>query len=62
VVFGMPTDIKGGLTFIRSLLEKKQFRPLIDKRYPLEEIAEAFNYVASGQKTGNVILNLQDKR
>jgi NADPH:quinone reductase-like Zn-dependent oxidoreductase len=50
------------VTFIRSVLEKKQFRPLIDKRYPLEEIAEAFNYVASGQKTGNVILNLQDKR
>jgi NADPH:quinone reductase-like Zn-dependent oxidoreductase len=61
VVFGIPTDIRGGLNFIKSLLEKKQFQPVIDRRYPLEKIAEAFNYVASGQKTGNVILTLEDK-
>jgi NADPH:quinone reductase-like Zn-dependent oxidoreductase len=32
------------------------FIPLIDRRYPLEQITEAFNYVASGQKVGNVVL------
>ena len=52
------SDSKGGLSFIKSLLEKKQFHPVIDRRYPLEKIAEAFNYVASGQKTGNVIVSL----
>ena len=58
VVFRIPTDIKGGLLFIKNLLETKRFRPVIDRRYPLEKIADAFNYVHSGQKTGNVILTL----
>ena len=58
VVFPVPLDIKGSLAFIRSLLEQGKFRPVIDRRYPLEKIKEAFGYVASGQKTGNVIITM----
>ena len=53
-----PRDDKGNLTFIKDLLEKGNFKPVIDRVYPLEKIAEAFTYVASGQKIGNVIITM----
>jgi len=59
VVFPIPSDIKGSLRFIQNLLETGQFKPVIDRKYPLEQIAEAFTYVASGQKTGNVIIGFE---
>lgn len=59
-IFPIPTNIKKSLALIKTLLESNQFKPVIDRRYPLEKIAEAFTYVDSGQKTGNVILNLED--
>jgi NADPH:quinone reductase-like Zn-dependent oxidoreductase len=46
------------LQFIRDLIEKNKFRPVIDRKYPLEKIAEAYTYVASGQKIGNVIITM----
>jgi NADPH:quinone reductase-like Zn-dependent oxidoreductase len=51
-----PKDNKGNLGFIKDLLEKGNFKPVIDRVYPLEKIAEAFTYVATGQKIGNVII------
>jgi len=53
-------DARGNLGFIRDLVEKGNFRPVIDRIYPLEKIAEAFTYVASGQKIGNVIIKIDD--
>jgi NADPH:quinone reductase-like Zn-dependent oxidoreductase len=38
------------------MLEKRTFRPLIDRTYPLDAVREAFEYVATGQKVGNVVL------
>jgi NADPH:quinone reductase-like Zn-dependent oxidoreductase len=58
VMFPFPLDIKGSLALVRSLLEQGRFRPLMDRSYRLEEIREAFTYVASGQKIGNVVLTL----
>lgn len=55
-----PRDAKGNLTFIKELVEKGSFRPVIDRIYPLEKIVEAFTYVASGQKIGNVIIRMDD--
>jgi len=57
VVFPVPTNIKRSIQFIKELIEKEKFKPLIDRRYPLTQIAEAYQYVASGQKIGNVIIN-----
>jgi len=59
VIFPMPTGMIDSLRLMKSLLESKQFKPVIDRRYPMEEIVEAFKYVASGQKTGNVILTFE---
>ncbi|MDQ6756895.1 MAG: NAD(P)-dependent alcohol dehydrogenase [Bacteroidota bacterium] len=56
----IPTDTKKSLLFIRDLLEKEKFKPVIDRKYPLEYIAEAYNYVATGTKTGNVIITFED--
>ena len=58
VLFQAPKDISGELNFIKGLVEKGKFKPVIDRKYPLEKIAEAFTYVASGQKIGNVIITM----
>ncbi|MEJ0104374.1 MAG: NAD(P)-dependent alcohol dehydrogenase [Bacteroidota bacterium] len=53
-----PRDNKDNLGFIKEMVEKGCFKPVIDRIYPLEKIAEAFAYVASGQKIGNVIITM----
>ncbi|HMQ48968.1 MAG TPA: NAD(P)-dependent alcohol dehydrogenase [Saprospiraceae bacterium] len=58
VKFPLPYDIKASLRFIKPLLESGQFQPVIDRSYPLKDIREAFEYVSSGQKTGNVLLEM----
>ena len=58
VLFIAPKDIKGNLNFIKKLIEEGRFRPLIDRIYPLDKIAEAFTYVGTGQKIGNVIIKM----
>lgn len=61
VKFPFPKDIQGSLDFIKSLIEKHKFRPLIDREYPLDDIRKAFGYVASEQKLGNVIIRMEEK-
>jgi len=38
----------------------RKYRPVIDRRYALDEIVEATRYVETGQKTGNVALRVSD--
>ncbi len=59
VKFPLPLDPKASLTHIKELIEQRRFRPVIDRIYSLDEIREAFHYVESGQKIGNVILTLE---
>lgn len=58
VIFAPPKDLKASLGFIKDLVEKGKFRPVIDRKYPVDKIAEAYNYVATGHKTGNVIITM----
>lgn len=58
VVFPRPVRISTALTFIKGLIDEGRFRPIIDRKYPLEKIAEAYEYVATGQKIGNVIISM----
>lgn len=43
---------------LQELLEAGRYRPVVDRVYPLEEIAEASRYVDSWQKVGNVVLTV----
>lgn len=60
VVFPIPTDIKGSILLVKELMEQGKFKAVIDSEYPLERIAEAFSYVETGEKKGNVIINMED--
>lgn len=57
VIFPIPFSQKKTMPYIIDLLEKGKLKPVIDKEYELQEISEAYKYVLSGQKTGNVIIN-----
>jgi NADPH:quinone reductase-like Zn-dependent oxidoreductase len=56
VKFPVPTKPKQSIAYIMDRLQDGSFKPLIDRVYPLEEIREAFKYVLTGQKIGNVII------
>ncbi|MFY7839152.1 MAG: NAD(P)-dependent alcohol dehydrogenase [Lacibacter sp.] len=58
MIFPLPNDIKASLQLMHQLLAGKKFKPLIDRSYSLDELAKAFTYVNSGQKTGNVLIRM----
>jgi NADPH:quinone reductase-like Zn-dependent oxidoreductase len=60
VIFPIPTIDKQDLLFLKELIENGEFKPVIDRAYRLEQIVEAYKYVESGQKTGNVILKIAE--
>jgi NADPH:quinone reductase-like Zn-dependent oxidoreductase len=63
VVFQIPPrQSKQDVLFLKDLVEAGKFRPVIDRRYPLEDVVEATRYVETGQKTGNVVLTVDGAR
>jgi NADPH:quinone reductase-like Zn-dependent oxidoreductase len=43
---------------LKGLVESGQFRPVVDRTYPLQEIVEAYRYVETQQKIGNVVITI----
>ena len=43
--------------YLRELMATGAFRPVLDRTYPLDEIVEAYRYVETGQKMGNVVIH-----
>lgn len=58
VLFPIPKATKEDMEFLAGLVANNEFKPIIDSEYPLDEIVEAYRYVETGQKTGNVVLRI----
>ncbi len=58
VLAGMPHERKAELNFIKELVETEKIKPVIDRRYRLEQTAEAHRYVDTGRKKGSVVITI----
>ena len=58
VVFSMPDWKQEDMRYVKGLVEAGEYRPVIDRRYPLEAVVEATRYVETGQKVGNVVITV----
>lgn len=59
VLFPIPPTKKEDIVFLGKLAEERKFKPVIDRQYPLDQIVDAYRYVETGMKTGNVIINIK---
>jgi NADPH:quinone reductase-like Zn-dependent oxidoreductase len=60
VLFPIPAISKEDVIFLKELVEIGKFKPVVDRHYKLEDIVEAYKYVETGHKTGNVIIHVAD--
>jgi len=58
IVGGLPRIAPGDLAFLKSPIEAGTLRTVIDRRYSLDDIAEAFRHAEGGHKKGHVIINI----
>jgi NADPH:quinone reductase-like Zn-dependent oxidoreductase len=58
VQFPIPRQDPEVMPYLKGLLESGAFRPLVDRRYRLDEIVDAYRYVETGRKLGNVVISV----
>jgi NADPH:quinone reductase-like Zn-dependent oxidoreductase len=58
VMFPIPKHDQEMVRYFKKLIESGAFKPVIDRRYPLDQIVEAYRYVETGQKIGNVVISV----
>jgi NADPH:quinone reductase-like Zn-dependent oxidoreductase len=59
VLFPIPKDDQEMVGYFKELLESGEFKPVIDQRDGLNQIVEAYRYVETGQKIGNVVISVE---
>lgn len=57
-IFPIPVNCRKTIRLIKELIEKEEFKAVIDRRYTLNQIKEAYAFVETGQKVGNVVITI----
>ena len=60
VLFPFPKIDQELVEYLKGLVESRQFTPIVDRTYSLKEIVEAYRYVETQQKIGNVVIKMSD--
>ena len=58
IKFPIPKVSQSDVRFFGELVEAGRYRAVVDRCYPLERVVEAYRYVETGQKTGNVVITV----
>jgi NADPH:quinone reductase-like Zn-dependent oxidoreductase len=58
VLFPIPRIDREMIEYLQALIESRRFTPVVDRTYPLEKIVDAYRYVETQQKIGNVVISL----
>ncbi len=58
VIFPIPEINRADVIYLGELAAQGAFKPVIDRYYKLEELVDAYRYVETGQKTGNVVIRV----
>jgi len=60
VLFPVPENRKEDAEYLQSRLQSGAYKPLIDQSYSLDAVEDAFHYVETGMKVGNVVISISE--